>query len=224
MEGRAPLWGDRNTFIYGLSTGKVWGMARPAAPDRPRRRLSAEARRGALVEAAYSLAESGGYDALTLEAVADRAGVTRNLLYHYFPDGRRGLYLAVLEHGIGLVASEWSTDEEVPLADRFEANAARFVDFAEQGSGVWTLLREAGVSRDPEVRALAEGFRSVADLEHLDQPSRHPRSATARPCGSSRLHRLRRGGARRVARRRAAARGDRRAALADPRRDDRRRA
>ena len=34
---------------------------------------------------------------LSLEAVAERVGVTRNLLYHYFPEGRGALVAAVVQ-------------------------------------------------------------------------------------------------------------------------------
>ena len=137
----------------------------------PARRLPPEERRLALIDAAVEIAADGGYEALTLEAVAARAGVTRNLLYHYFPDGRRELYLAVLEKSSDQLTGEWLTDQDVPLPERLAHNFSRFVDHAGRGTNVWMLTRQAGVSLDPEIREIAERFREVVianiSLNHL---------------------------------------------------------
>lgn len=125
------------------------------------RRLPPAQRRQKLIEAGVEVASEGGFEALTLEDVAARAGVTRNLIYHYFPDGRRELYLAVLDQSSQELTAEWLMDEDVPLAERLARNFGRFVDHAERGTNVWMLTRQAGVSLDPEIREIAERFREV---------------------------------------------------------------
>src|SRR6266508_4943173 len=64
-----------------------------------RARLDPQARRAQLIEIAFGLLEDGGVDALSIEDVADAAGVSRSLVYTYFGD-RDGLvaevYLRVL--------------------------------------------------------------------------------------------------------------------------------
>jgi AcrR family transcriptional regulator len=67
----------------------------PAAKG-PRRRLSAEERSVALLDAAESILVRDGSAALTLGKLAAEAGVTQPLLYHYF-DGREALLAALLE-------------------------------------------------------------------------------------------------------------------------------
>ena len=61
-------------------------------------RLDPEARRAQLVAIAYRLLEERGLDSVSVEDVADAAGVSRSLVYAYFGD-RDGLvaevYLAV---------------------------------------------------------------------------------------------------------------------------------
>ena len=51
------------------------------------RRLPPEQRRAQLAQAALAVAAEQGYAGLSLDEVGERAGVTRNLLYHYFPRG-----------------------------------------------------------------------------------------------------------------------------------------
>lgn len=51
-----------------------------------RQYLAADERRSALLDAAGQLLERGGLDAVTMVAVADEAGISRTLVYKFFPD------------------------------------------------------------------------------------------------------------------------------------------
>src|SRR3954452_14499671 len=57
----------------------------------PPRRMPPAERREQLIDAAVSIAAQDGYENVAFEAVANRASVTRNLVYHYFPGGRQQL-------------------------------------------------------------------------------------------------------------------------------------
>ena len=52
-----------------------------------------------------------GFTEFSLDDVAARADVTRNLLYHYFPRGRADVALAVAEAAGHRLTDEWITDE-----------------------------------------------------------------------------------------------------------------
>ena len=58
-------------------------------------RLSRQARRAQLIEAAASAFVAGGFDATSMEMVAERAGVTRLIVYRHF-DSKQALYDEVL--------------------------------------------------------------------------------------------------------------------------------
>ena len=58
-----------------------------------------------------------GFSSFSLDEVADRADVTRNLLYHYFPDGRSDIIRAVAEQAGHALTDDWVTDESIPLPD-----------------------------------------------------------------------------------------------------------
>lgn len=64
-----------------------------------------------LVSAARELFAADGYDATFLDAVVERAGVTKGALYHHF-DGKRALFAAVYE------AEQRSIKHAVYLANR----------------------------------------------------------------------------------------------------------
>jgi AcrR family transcriptional regulator len=65
------------------------------------RRLASEERRELLIDAAEQTFASRGYAGAGLAEVATLAGVSKTLLYHYFPDGRPELYREVMERLIG---------------------------------------------------------------------------------------------------------------------------
>ncbi|MFI0485798.1 TetR/AcrR family transcriptional regulator [Actinomadura sp. 9N215] len=62
-----------------------------------RRKEQAEASRAGLLEAARRCFTEQGYEATTVSAILDRAGMARGALYHYFPGGKREIFAAVFE-------------------------------------------------------------------------------------------------------------------------------
>lgn len=123
------------------------------------RRMSSEDRRDQLSDAALAVVAERGYPGLTLEEVAERAGVTRNLLYHYFPRGRLDLFLAAVDRAGRQLTDGWLTDESVPLDERLAANFARFLEHALEPSDIWRVHRQGRLLGEPEVTALGERYR-----------------------------------------------------------------
>src|ERR687886_2045753 len=70
----------------------------PAAPPRRTSRLPRSARRMQLLQAAQDVFVAQGYHAAAMDDIADRAGVSKPVLYQHFP-GKRELYLALLDDG-----------------------------------------------------------------------------------------------------------------------------
>jgi AcrR family transcriptional regulator len=82
--------------------------------ERPQRqRMAPEERRGAILEAALSVFSDLGYTQATLNDVADRLGVTKGCLYHYFESKER-LLLDLIEDRIGaaIIANETLSSAE----------------------------------------------------------------------------------------------------------------
>lgn len=94
----------------------------------------------------------------SLDEVALRADVTRNLLYHYFPRGRPDLTLAVVEEAGRVLTDGWVIDEAIPLPERLAMNVSRLIDHAMKPSDAWRLYRLARVTTDPEVRGVFDRF------------------------------------------------------------------
>ena len=69
-------------------------MSKREPPAARRRRLSVDDRRDELLRVGMELFSTRAYDEIWVEEIADRAGVSRGLLYHYFPT-KRDFYVAV---------------------------------------------------------------------------------------------------------------------------------
>jgi AcrR family transcriptional regulator len=123
------------------------------------RRMAPEQRRAQLVEAAMASAAARGYAGLSLDDVGERAGVTRNLLYHYFPRGRLDLYLAALERAGVELTGDFIVAPEQSLPERLAANTERAIQHAARASDAWLVWRHARAAAEPEILAVRDRYR-----------------------------------------------------------------
>ena len=105
------------------------------------RRMSREARREQLEREAMTAIARDGIDGRLLEDVGEAAGVTRNLLYHYFPRGRQDTVIAAADRAGREILAGWQTDPEVPVEQRHAANIAHVDVLPQQGANVYDILR-----------------------------------------------------------------------------------
>lgn len=117
-----------------------------------------EARHEQLTAAAMPLVAAYGFAEFSLEQVTSRAGVTRKLLYHYFPRGRPDVVLAVVQRAGHQLTDDWNVDETRPLPERQAENMARLASHALRPTDAWLIYRFARTAGDPEVRKIVDGF------------------------------------------------------------------
>ncbi len=120
-------------------------------------RLPRSARRQQLLEAAQEVFVAQGYHAAAMDDIAERAGVSKPVLYQHFP-GKRELYLALLDvHCDALVgavqdAMRSTTDNKV----RVQAAMRAYFDFVDGNGAAYRLVFESDLRNDPAVRDRAE--------------------------------------------------------------------
>ncbi|MDB1086862.1 TetR/AcrR family transcriptional regulator [Streptomyces sp. ACA25] len=122
--------------------------ARPRGTRLPRR-----ARRNQLLGAAQEVFVAQGYHAAAMDDIADRAGVSKPVLYQHFP-GKLELYLALLgQHCDALVATVRhalvSTSDN---KQRIAATMDAYFDYVEQEGGAFRLVFESDLTNEPAVR------------------------------------------------------------------------
>jgi AcrR family transcriptional regulator len=128
---------------------------------RTARRMAPEQRRAQLAQAALAVAAEQGHAGLSLDDVAARAGVTRNLLYHYFPRGRLDVFLAAMELAGDELTGDFIVDPARSLGERLAANTDRAIEHAERGSDAWLVWRHARSAAEPEILAVRDRYRDV---------------------------------------------------------------
>ena len=118
----------------------------------PRKRISAPDRRLLILEAAREAFADGGYHQTSLDAVAERAGVSKALIYEHFAS-KRELHAAMLEQHVSELVERLGTAlaEAEPGEARMRAGTEVFFTFLEERRGAAAImLRNTG---DPDVAA-----------------------------------------------------------------------
>jgi AcrR family transcriptional regulator len=110
-------------------------------------------RRAQLLEAAREVFVERGYHAALMDEIAERAGVSKPVLYQHFP-GKLDLYLALLDRSIdAFVASVADAlDSTHDNKRRVAAAMETFFDFVDSESGTFRLLFESDLTSAEAVR------------------------------------------------------------------------
>lgn len=113
-----------------------------------RTRLSASARRAQLVEIGRRVFGERGYEATSVEEIAERAGISKPIVYEHF-GGKEGLYAVIVdrevEHIVSLIVEAISAGSP---RERVERAAMAFLRYVRQRpDGFAMLLRDAPASK-----------------------------------------------------------------------------
>ncbi|WP_454198810.1 TetR/AcrR family transcriptional regulator [Nocardia sp. Marseille-Q1738] len=136
------------------------GSADPALPRR--RRLEPDERRAQILACAIDMFGERPYAAVSTAELAQRAGVARGLINHYFGN-KRDLYLAVVRRMVTLPKLD---DMIVPTGtarERVDASVHWLLDtIAEHGSTWVKVTSHEGVGDDPEVQQILDAADDAA--------------------------------------------------------------
>lgn len=116
-------------------------------------RLPRPARRRQLLGAAQEVFVAQGYHAAAMDEIAERAGVSKPVLYQHFP-GKLDLYLALLDESVEALtetiraALESTTDNKQRVSATFQA----FFDFVSGAGEAFRLVFQSDLRNEPAVR------------------------------------------------------------------------
>ncbi|MFJ9633392.1 TetR/AcrR family transcriptional regulator [Streptomyces sp. NPDC101175] len=149
----------------------------PATPAY--RRLNVEERRSQLLEAALTLFAHRAPEEVSLDDVAEAAGVSRPLVYRYFPGGKQQLYEAALRSAAEELQQCFDEPREGPLLPRLARALDRYLGFVDQhDAGFSALLQGGSVVETSRTTAIVDGVRRAAAvhiLSHLGVAEPGPR-------------------------------------------------
>ncbi|MFJ8939347.1 TetR/AcrR family transcriptional regulator [Streptomyces sp. NPDC102365] len=139
----------------------------PQAPTRAYRRLGVEERRSQLLDAALSLFAVRAPEDISLDDVAEAAGVSRPLVYRYFPGGKQQLYEAALRSAAQELEHCFAEPPDGPLTRRLANALDRYLAFVDQhDAGFSALLQGGSVVETSRTTAIVDGVRRAA-AEHI---------------------------------------------------------
>src|ERR1700727_923686 len=142
-------------------------MVTATSPTRPRgTRLPRLARRRQLLDAATEVFVARGYHAAAMDEIAERAGVSKPVLYQHSP-GKQDLYLALLDESVDRLVDAVTGAIRSTADNRQRVNAtfAAYFEYVAEHSGTFKLVFESDFSNEPAVRArLDAANRECADL------------------------------------------------------------
>ena len=140
--------------------------AKPASTRLPR-----PVRRRQLLGAAQEVFVERGYHAAAMDEIAERAGVSKPVLYQHFP-GKLELYLALLDESayelVAIVKAALSSTAD--NKQRVPATFKAFFDFVASGDA-FRLVFESDLSNEPAVRARLES--TMQDCAEMVSQSIH---------------------------------------------------
>jgi AcrR family transcriptional regulator len=120
-------------------------------------RLQVDERRRQLLEAGSRLFAEHSYEEISMREIAQAAGISKPLLYHYFPSKIELFKAAVGAHAAELERLITPTGEGPPLQQLTDSLDA-YLGWIEQHAETWTKLMRSAATL-PEAGELIESFR-----------------------------------------------------------------
>jgi AcrR family transcriptional regulator len=129
-------------------------------------RLPRKARRAQLLDSALEVFVAQGYHAAAMDDIAERAGVSKPVLYQHFP-GKMELYLALLEQSSDRIID--ATREALASTHdnklRVLATIQVFYEYVANAQGEFRLVFESDLTNEPLVRAQVDRVTQVCSEE-----------------------------------------------------------
>ncbi|AOR34731.1 TetR family transcriptional regulator [Streptomyces fodineus] len=140
--------------------------------------MGVEERRQQLIGVALDLFSRRSPDEVSIDEIATAAGISRPLVYHYFP-GKLSLYEAALKRASEDLAGRFAEPHDGPLGVRLLRVMRRYFDFVDDhGPGFSALMRGGPAVGSSATNALIDSVRQAAYeqiLSHLGVTDAPPR-------------------------------------------------
>jgi AcrR family transcriptional regulator len=120
------------------------------------RRLDVDERRQQLLERGAELFTSHPYDKLSMSKIAAEAGISKGLLYHYFPS-KQAFFEATLSAWAEQLRERTEPDPDLPPVEQLQHSLDGFLSMVEENAVAYRNLMQSATV--PEIRDLIEEVR-----------------------------------------------------------------
>ncbi len=138
-------------------------------------RLTPEARRAQLLAAGIKHFSERSYEDSSIEEVALELGVSKALVFHYFPS-KRDFYIEALRAASQQMLRLIETPPGLPAEEALRVALDAYLSYVEERAAAYRAVLRGGIGADPEVQAIADGFRDavyerIVQLRGSGEPS-----------------------------------------------------
>lgn len=134
----------------------------------PRTRLSVEQRREQLIEVGLELFTGRPYEEVGTEEIAQAAGVSQGLLFHYFAN-KQDFYVAVLRYSADAFIDEVFAERQGEPLEQLVAGIEAYFGYVERHAPRMRALLRGGVGGNMEVQAVIESSRQRVMERFMEQ-------------------------------------------------------
>jgi AcrR family transcriptional regulator len=129
-------------------------------------RMQVDDRRRQLLERGAELFATHSFAELSMARIAREAGISKALLYHYFPS-KQDFFVATLQQGAQEIARRTQPDPDLPPLEALAGSLDAFLGWIEENELAYRKLMES-VGSVPEVQALLDEIRNSTSARILD--------------------------------------------------------
>jgi AcrR family transcriptional regulator len=122
-------------------------------------RLDNDERRRRLLELGAALFTRHAYDEISMAQIAREAGISKALLYHYFPS-KQDYFVATLATGAEELRRRIEPDPSLPPAEALTRSVDAYLGWIEDNADAYAKLLQSAATV-PEVRELVEAVRTA---------------------------------------------------------------
>jgi AcrR family transcriptional regulator len=134
--------------------------AASADPPVTRARLDVDERRRQLVTLGTQLFTTRTYDDVSIDELAKTAGISKGLLYHYFPT-KRDFYVATVREAAAQLMALTKTPDQMDWLERLRTGLDAFLDYVVDHRAAYEGLLRSGIGADAEVAKLVDETREA---------------------------------------------------------------
>lgn len=145
---------------YNVPVPRHRRAAPAAAAEVPRARLDVDARRRQLLTLGLEQFGDRPYDDVSIDEIAAAAGISKGLLYHYFPT-KKDFYVATVRESARQLFERTSQATKGEPVARLHAGLDAYLDYVTRHQKPYTTLLRSGVGVDVEVARIVDDTRAA---------------------------------------------------------------
>ncbi|MFD6893378.1 TetR/AcrR family transcriptional regulator [Rhodococcus sp. NPDC060086] len=128
--------------------------------DTKRRRLGPEQRRAQLIDLGMRMLAQRPLDQISVEDIADEAGVSRGLLFHYF-SSKHEFHVELVRHISRDMLECTAPDEALEPVDMLRGTIVAYADYVTERRATYVSMLRGTASGDPDMREVFEDTRTA---------------------------------------------------------------